>query len=516
MEGHANSEERHAKSGGGWRTLLLPQMNRQSLYVYGSEVAVERECIRQKESGVLVIHPFSPIRGYYIMCMMAVTFLNLIGIPIEIAFLDGHSSLGWEGFNIFSDTLFLFDVALNFRMGIIHEESETAILDLKTIRKKYLKSWFIPDLIAAFPVAYILIIADLHYTSDAASSKHTKMVRFLMFVRIISLVRLLRVSRLVRFFNEVERGSKTNLEAVRMFFKVLSLFMMVFLLCHWNGCIQYFVPMLKNFPPDCWVAREKLTNATVVKKYSFAVFRAFSHMISISYGASGSPKNASDLWVVMTSVVSGALMYTVLVANSTVMIAQADPTAKAYKRKMNELNNYMTFWSLPLNIRERITKYYQCRYVGKYYNEKEVLNSVSSCIREEMLKVMCARLVKSVPFFRSWDENFISVIILHLQYEVYQEGDIIVHQETVADRMFFIEHGQVLMEANTFKKDLCDGDYFEEECLLFQGKRLARFRALTPCHIYSLAVETFQEILQDFPEVKQDLEAMAGVAEQAL
>lgn len=58
------------------------------------------------------------------MCMMAITFLNLIGIPMEIAFLDGHSGLVWEGFNVFSDTLFLIDVALNFRMGIITEDCE--------------------------------------------------------------------------------------------------------------------------------------------------------------------------------------------------------------------------------------------------------------------------------------------------------------------------------------------------------------------------------------------------------
>ena len=58
---------------------------------------------------------------------MAITFLNLIGIPMEIAFLDGHSGLAWEGFNVFSDTLFLIDVALNFRMGIITEDGEVRV-----------------------------------------------------------------------------------------------------------------------------------------------------------------------------------------------------------------------------------------------------------------------------------------------------------------------------------------------------------------------------------------------------
>ncbi|MEQ2213610.1 hypothetical protein XENOCAPTIV_017798 [Xenoophorus captivus] len=88
--------------------------------------------------------------------MMAITFLNLIGIPMEIAFLDGESGLAWESFNVFSDTLFLLDV-------------------------------------------------DLHYHNDDNPSKANKMMRILMFVRILSLIRLARVSRLVRFFNEVEK-----------------------------------------------------------------------------------------------------------------------------------------------------------------------------------------------------------------------------------------------------------------------------------------------------------------------
>ena len=69
-------------------------------------------------------------RSYYIMCMMAITFLNLIGIPMEIAFLDGKSGLAWESFNVFSDTLFLIDVVLNFRMGIITEDAEVRVAAL--------------------------------------------------------------------------------------------------------------------------------------------------------------------------------------------------------------------------------------------------------------------------------------------------------------------------------------------------------------------------------------------------
>ncbi|KAA0715866.1 Potassium/sodium hyperpolarization-activated cyclic nucleotide-gated channel 1 [Triplophysa tibetana] len=434
MESLAPENHRHF-GWSSWRNLLLPQLNRRSLYIYGSEVAVERECIRQKKEAIFVIHPFSLFRSYYIMCMVAITFLNLIGIPMEIAFLDGNSGVGWEGFNVFSDTLFLIDVGLNFRMGIIDEDSEGAVLDLKRIRQHYLKSWFVPDMVAAFPVGYILLIAvmrivqhngctelprskektnlsffhlslqDLQYHGDSPSSRANKMMRILMFVRILSLVRLLRVSRLVRFFNEVERVDDV------------------------------------------------------------------------------------ELWIVMTSIVSGALMYTVMVANTAALMSDVDITSRAYKNKMNHLEDYMTFMKLPKDLRMRITNYFQARYAGKWYDEKDVLKWVSSSLRENR------------------DINFINNILMELQYEVYQEGEIIILKNTPGDRMFFIEHGQVLEKNEFFERELCDGDYFGESCLITKERRLATVQAQTDSQLFSLSVDCFRHVLQDYPEIKRDLES---------
>lgn len=72
----------------GWKALLLPQLNRQSLYVYGSEMAVEKECLRQLQSGVFVIHPFSPLRylthsGRHFLTVSAKVFVSFCFILIN-------------------------------------------------------------------------------------------------------------------------------------------------------------------------------------------------------------------------------------------------------------------------------------------------------------------------------------------------------------------------------------------------------------------------------------------------
>lgn len=36
--------------------------------------------------------------------------------------------------------------------------------------------------------------------------------------------------------------------------RIVNLIGMMLLLCHWDGCLQFLVPMLQDFPSDCWVS----------------------------------------------------------------------------------------------------------------------------------------------------------------------------------------------------------------------------------------------------------------------
>lgn len=40
--------------------------------------------------------------------------------------------------------------------------------------------------------------------------------------------------------------------------RIFNLIAMMLLLCHWDGCLQFLVPMLQDFPSDCWVSLNKM------------------------------------------------------------------------------------------------------------------------------------------------------------------------------------------------------------------------------------------------------------------
>lgn len=51
--------------------------------------------------------------------------------------------------------------------------------------------------------------------------------------------------------------------------RIFNLIGMMLLLCHWDGCLQFLVPLLQDFPPDCWVS---LNEMVVSNLYSFTPY----------------------------------------------------------------------------------------------------------------------------------------------------------------------------------------------------------------------------------------------------
>lgn len=88
--------------------------------------------------------------------MLVFLMLNVILLPLVISFSSDGVNPGWLTFSCFSDVIFLSDILLNFWTGYITEEN-VVILDLKQIRKFYIKRWLTLDILSVFPFDYIML-----------------------------------------------------------------------------------------------------------------------------------------------------------------------------------------------------------------------------------------------------------------------------------------------------------------------------------------------------------------------
>ncbi|KAJ8277302.1 hypothetical protein GJAV_G00073740 [Gymnothorax javanicus] len=510
-------------------SMLQPGVNKFSLRMFGSQKAVEKEQERVKSAGNWIIHPYSDFRFYWDFSMLMFMVGNLIIIPVGITFFKDETTTPWIIFNVVSDTFFLMDLVLNFRTGIVYEDNTEIILDPKKIKKKYLKTWFVVDFVSSIPVDYIFLIVEKGIDSEVY--KTARALRIVRFTKILSLLRLLRLSRLIRYIHQWEEIFHMTYDLASAVMRIFNLIGMMLLLCHWDGCLQFLVPMLQDFPDDCWVSLNKMVqechrcfisssavtlhegikarNDSWSELYSFALFKAMSHMLCIGYGRQA-PESMSDIWLTMLSMIVGATCYAMFIGHATALIQSLDSSRRQYQEKYKQVEQYMSFHKLPADFRQKIHDYYEHRYQGKMFDEESILEELNEPLREEIVNFNCRKLVASMPLFANADPNFVTAMLTKLRFEVFQPGDYIVREGTIGKKMYFIQHGVVnVLTKGTMGMKLSDGSYFGEICLLTRGRRTASVQANTYCRLYSLSVDNFNEVLEEYPMMRRAFETVA-------
>ncbi|XP_061744216.1 potassium/sodium hyperpolarization-activated cyclic nucleotide-gated channel 1-like [Nerophis ophidion] len=487
--------------------MLQPGVNKFSLRMFGSQKAVEKEQERVKSAGNWIIHPYSDFRFYWDFSMLMFMVGNLIIIPVGITFFKEETTTPWIIFNVVSDTFFLMDLVLNFRTGIVFEDNTEIILDPKKIKKKYLQTWFVVDFVSSIPVDYIFLIVEKGI--DSEMYKTARALRIVRFTKILSLLRLLRLSRLIRYIHQWEEIFHMTYDLASAVMRIFNLIGMMLLLCHWDGCLQFLVPMLQDFPSDCWVSLNKMVNDTWSELYSFALFKAMSHMLCIGYGRQA-PESMSDIWLTMLSMIVGATCYAMFIGHATALIQSLDSSRRQYQEKYKQVEQYMSFHKLPADFRQKIHDYYEHRYQGKMFDEESILEELNEPLREEIVNFNCRKLVATMPLFANADPNFVTAMLTKLRFEVFQPSDYIVREGTIGKKMYFIQHGVVtVLTKGSVGMKLIDGSYFGEICLLTRGRRTASVRSDTYCRLYSLSVDNFNEVLEEYPMMRRAFETVA-------
>ena len=70
------------------------------------------------------------------------------------------------------------------------------------------------------------------------------------------------------------------------------------------------------------------------EQYSWALFKAMSHMLCIGYGRFP-PQSLADLWITMLSMICGATCYALFIGHTTNLIQSLDSSRRHYRDKVH-------------------------------------------------------------------------------------------------------------------------------------------------------------------------------------
>ncbi|KAK2119207.1 Potassium/sodium hyperpolarization-activated cyclic nucleotide-gated channel 2 [Saguinus oedipus] len=260
--------------------------------------------------------------------------------------------------------------------------------------------------------------------------------------------------------------------------RICNLISMMLLLCHREGCLQFLVPMLQDFPRNCWVSINGIVNHSFSELYSFALFKAMSLMLCIGYSQQA-PESTTDIWLTMLSMIVGATCYAMFIGHTTTLIQLLDSSRRR------------------TDFRQKIHDYYEHRYQGKIFDEDSIVGELNAPLWGEIVNFNCQKLVTSMPLFANTDPNFVMAMRTQVR------GDYIIREGTIRKKMYFIQHGvvSVLTKGNKEMK-------LSDDLTAHAEPATASVRADTYCHFYSLIVDNFNEVLEENPMMRRETVAI--------
>jgi voltage-gated potassium channel len=415
-----------------------------------------------------MIHPDSLLKKLWDLLVLAGALSSALIVPIVLVFpLYPVEYLRY--FSLGISVLFFLDILVNFGTA-----------------GHYLRRGFLPDLLAVVPV--LSISAELFpgwWEAGAVSFAPE---------RLFALNILFKLPRAAGVLKRIG-GNRINPAILRLFL----LGFWVLLAAHLISCLWILVSGNPGGLPP-------------FDRYVAAFYWTVTTLTTIGYGDI-TPKGTEQMIFVVIVQLFGAGMYGLIIGNIANLIANIDVAKAQYKEKMDKVNAFLKYRSIPPALQKKVGAYYDYLWeTRRGYDEISFLENLPPALKEQVALHLNKDLIEKVPIFEKAEDSLIRDIILKLKPAVFLPGDRIVHAGEMGSEMYFISRGSVEVlspDEKTRYAELHAGQFFGEIALLLSMPRTATIRSLDFCDLYKLDKDTFDTVLARHPGFKETIAELA-------
>jgi hypothetical protein len=202
----------------------------------------------------------------------------------------------------------------------------------------YLKTWFIVDIIASFPYAWIFALAgetdeDNSQINVTRTPQLLRLVRILRFLRFMRLLRVFKLKRLLYKFEEIIMSDMIN--AIIGFLKVILVIMFI---AHWIACVFYYIGSMElETEPVCWLTVAKVQDKDNFDKYVISLYWAFTTMTTVGYG-DVAPYTMNEKIYAIFSMLIACGVFAYVVGSIETIARRSNTMASVFKEKILHVN----------------------------------------------------------------------------------------------------------------------------------------------------------------------------------
>ncbi|OAY62606.1 putative cyclic nucleotide-gated ion channel 6 [Ananas comosus] len=465
------------------------------------------------------------------------------------------------------DSFYLMHMVLQFRTAFTAPSSRVfgrgeLVIDPAQIARRYLRSYFLMDFLAVVPLPQIVVWRYLQSSegSDVLATKNALLL-------IVVLQYFPRFYRIFPLTSELKRKAGVFVETawagaayyllwymlashnVGSFWYLLSVERendCWHLACkNYNGCLDSYLycgnrhlngydtwlnvsyQVLGNQCPNngstqpfnFGIYAQCLQSGVVqskkfVSKLSFCFWWGLQTLSTLGQGLQTSTYPGEVIFSIAIAIL-GLILFALLIGNMQTYLQSVAIRLEEMRVKKRDAEQWMHHRLLPPDLRERVRRYEQYKWVEtRGVDEENLVQSLPTDLRRDIKRHLCLGLVRRVPLFANMDERLLDAICERLKPSLYTENSYILREGDPVDEIVFILHGQLESvttdggRSGFFNRGMLkEGDFCGEELLTWalDPKSSANFptstrtvRALTEVEAFALVAEELKFVAGQF------------------
>ncbi|KAG5885089.1 hypothetical protein JTB14_003963 [Gonioctena quinquepunctata] len=483
--------------------LVISKNNPLTIKYFKSEASIREEKRRQIFSKFpFVIHPFSKFRMWYEIYISIIYLFVLIVKPMDIAIVR-RSKMPFPKYDIMLvalDILCILDIFINFFTGFVRKKSRLMEIRFSETVKHYLKSpYFFCDVVSSISGNSPWITPLVKINIGKQSS-----------IKIVGAANILKLARLVSLLQSIPNISQYS--SNRLIGNVLYLQVIIgtILLIHWISLVQMLIPRLVQSwirEAGSWVYRKDIYYTSFFRKFAHCIFNGASTFMGVTthfYITYIHIDSALSVFILN----AGRLIRTFIWVILALAILNSRSVKIKYQEILVEVEDYLEAKRIPLKLRERINSLYKFIYGKGYCRQKNILDLLSTNLRNEMQMFEHQKMIQSVTILSKLPAELIKTVVGKLKSNIYMPNETILQYGTTGNNIYFIASGTVAVYTHSGKEvcHLQDGDYFGESFLVTRGNKMnCTIIAIEICQIYELGRRRFQKLFSTYPKVYETI-----------
>eukprot|EP01017_Pseudomicrothorax_dubius_P048500 TRINITY_DN8834_c0_g1_i1.p1 TRINITY_DN8834_c0_g1~~TRINITY_DN8834_c0_g1_i1.p1 ORF type:complete len:436 (+),score=50.85 TRINITY_DN8834_c0_g1_i1:60-1310(+) len=362
---------------------------------------------REKQTEVMSLSRYLlvPNQGFHLYWGFIISICMVYTVtvmPYNVSFAD--DTLSTSSFEFILETtmqaIFFLDIVINFFTSY-YDEHHHLVTSVKKIWCRYLKSWFLLDLIASFPFQYVIDTgaSDIHSVRNVV-----RLARFQRLVRIVSITRILRAVKVLSFkrFDFLFEYILITLKLHRGFMRMLALLLITMITIHMFACLYHFTAKLSQFDDQTWVFQMHLASEDPITRYLSSLQWAVETATTMGMGdvkaVSNTDRVISISYMCISLVIMAALAGNV--GNSAVQAAATNDTLKS---KLQLLDHFTAETNIPKVLSSKVDRSLRLIYIHDEYHSLmknlPLIEQLPAIYKQQLATFVCSNLLKYLPMF---------------------------------------------------------------------------------------------------------------------